>query len=117
MAAQIRNHTMPPVASKLTEDQRLHRDLGGEPPAQNSLHGGDYAGVPARRLNRREYRNDPRSVGCGPGRWPISSRLMNPAARASSTNGETLFVPPMLLERYLESAQKILDRVIITPRW
>jgi hypothetical protein len=31
------------------------------------------------------------------------------------TNGETLFVPPLLMERYLEAAQQILDRVIVTP--
>ena len=32
------------------------------------------------------------------------------------TNGETLFVPPVLLERYIEAAQQILDRVVVTPQ-
>ena len=31
------------------------------------------------------------------------------------TSGETLYVPPVLMERYLTAAQQILDRVIITP--
>jgi hypothetical protein len=31
------------------------------------------------------------------------------------TNGETLYVPPLLMERYLEATQQILNRVIVTP--
>ncbi len=31
------------------------------------------------------------------------------------TNGETLFIPPIMMERYLEAAQQILDRAIVTP--
>jgi len=31
------------------------------------------------------------------------------------TNGETSFVPPLMMERYLEAAQQILDRAIVTP--
>src|SRR5690606_31316590 len=30
-------------------------------------------------------------------------------------NGETLFLPPMLMERYVEAAQQILDAAIVTP--
>ncbi|MCU1232069.1 MAG: hypothetical protein JWP63_36 [Candidatus Solibacter sp.] len=117
VAAQIRNRTMPPVASKLTEDQRLHIATWVEGRLrETACTSGDYAGVsPARRLNRREYHNTIRDLlGVD-----LAVADIFPADESGGagfdTNGETLFVPPMLLERYLEAAQKILDRVIITP--
>jgi cytochrome c553 len=117
VASQIRNRTMPPVASKLTEDQRLHIATWVENRLrETACTSGDYAGVsPARRLNRREYHNTIRDLlGV-----ELAVADIFPADESGGagfdTNGETLFVPPMLLERYLEAAQKILDRVIITP--
>ncbi len=117
VAAQIRNRTMPPVASKMTEEERLHIATWVESRLrETACTSGDYAGVsPARRLNRREYHNTIRDLlGVD-----LAVADIFPADESGGTgfdtNGETLFVPPMLLERYLEAAQKILDRVIITP--
>jgi cytochrome c553 len=117
VAAQLRNRTMPPVASKLTEEDRLRiatwidNDL-----RQTACSGGSYAGGSAfRRLNRREYHNTIRDLlGID---FDVS--LLFPAdgtgGSGFDTNGETLFVPPVLMERYMTGAQQILDRVIVTP--
>ena len=117
VAAQLRNRTMPPVASKLSEEDRLRiatwidDDL-----RRTACSGGDYAGASAfRRLNRREYHNTIRDLlGVD---FDVS--LVFPAdgtgGSGFDTNGETLFVPPVLMERYMTAAQQILDRVMITP--
>jgi cytochrome c553 len=117
IAAQLRNRTMPPMASKLTEDDRV----GVAAWIDNRLRetacaAGPYAGPPVtRRLNRREYRNTVRDL------FGIDYAVTDifPAdgtgGEGFDTNAETLFLPPMLMERYLEAAQQILDRVIVTP--
>ncbi len=117
VAAQLRNRTMPPAASKLTEDERLHIATWVENRLrETACTSGDYAGsAPPRRLNRREYHNTVRDLlGV-----EIAAADLFPADESGGagfdTNGETLFVPPMMMERYLEAAQKILDRVIVTP--
>ena len=55
VAAQLRNRTMPPVASELTEDDRLRIATWLESRLrETACSTGDYAGaVAARRLNRR----------------------------------------------------------------
>ena len=117
VAAQLRNRTMPPVASKLTEaGPASHRDLGEDRLRQTACNAGDYAGpVALRRLNRREYRNTVRDLlGVD-----LAVTDIFPAdgtgGEGFDTNGETLYVPPLMMERYMEAAQQILDRVIITP--
>ena len=117
VAAQLRNRTMPPIASKLTEEDRLRiatwidNDL-----RQTACSGGDYAGASAfRRLNRREYRNTIRDLlGVD---FDVSQVFPADGTGGSGfdTNGETLYVPPVLMERYMAAAQQILDRVIVTP--
>ena len=83
---------------------------------QTACKAGDFAGSAiTRRLNRRECHNTIRDL---PG---IDFEVLGilPAdgtgGAGFDTNGETLFVPPVLLERYFEAAQQILDRGIITP--
>ena len=117
VAIQLRNRTMPPVDSKLTEDDRLRvaqwidQDL-----RRTACFAGDYAGAVAiRRLNRREYHNTIRDLlGVD-----FNVAELFPAdgtgGAGFDTNGETLFLPPILTERYLEAAQQILDRAIVTP--
>lgn len=116
-ALQLRNRTMPPGQSRLSENDRLYLVGWIESRLrQNACVAGDYAGfVPARRLNRREYHHTIRDLlGVD---LEVASLLPADEAAGSGfdTNGETLFVAPMLLERYLEAAQEILDRVTITP--
>ena len=117
VATQLRNRTMPPMASKLTETDRLRIATWiNEQLRTSACAAGESAGyVPPRRLNRREYRNTIRDLlGI-----EIVAADFFPADESGGngfdTNGETLYLPPMLLERYLEAAQKILDRVIVTP--
>ena len=117
VAAQLRNRTMPPIATKLTEADRIRvaqwidNDL-----RQTACAAGPFAGAPAiRRLNRREYHNTVRDL-LGIDFDAVQFFPADGTGGAGfDTNGETLYIPPMLMERYLEAAQEILDRVIITP--
>jgi cytochrome c553 len=117
VAAQLRNRTMPPVASKLTEQDRLHIATWVENRLRaTACSAGEFAGaVTLRRLNRREYHNTIRDLlGVD-----FAVTDLFPAdgsgGEGFDNNGETLFLPPLLMERYLEAAQQILDRVIVTP--
>jgi hypothetical protein len=117
VAAQLRNRTMPPVASKLTEQERLMvATWVDQHLQQTACSGQDFAGaVTIRRLNRRDYENTIRDLlGVD-----IDVNAIFPedgsGGEGFDTNGETLFVPPLLTEKYLEVAQQVLDRVIITP--
>jgi predicted CXXCH cytochrome family protein len=117
VAAQLRNRTMPPTASKLTEDERLQVSSWIDNRLrETACSTGDYAGPAiSRRLNRREYHNTIRDLlGID---FDVVAILPADGAGGAGfdTNGETLFIPPVLMERYMEAAQQILDRVIITP--
>ena len=117
VAAQLRNRTMPPVETKLTEDDRLRVATWIDNRLrQTACAVGDFAGAVAlRRLNRREYHNTIRDLlGVD---YNVSELFPNDGTGGSGfdTNGETLFIPPLLVERYVEAAQQILDRAIITP--
>ncbi len=117
VATQLRNRTMPPAPAKITEVQRL--DVAkwiDERLRETACDAGAFAGPPlVKRLNRREYRHTIRDLfGVD-----FAVNEVFPAdgtgGEGFDTNGETLYVPPMLLERYLEAAQAILDRAVITP--
>ncbi len=117
VAAQLRNRTMPPVETKLTEADRLH--VAGwidHQLRETACAVGEYAGAVAlRRLNRREYHNTIRDlIGID---YNVAELFPADGTGGAGfdTNGETLFVPPLLMERYLEAAQQILDRAIATP--
>ena len=117
VAAQLRNRTMPPVETKLSEDDRLRVAAWIDNRLrQTACAVGDFAGAVAlRRLNRREYHNTIRDLlGVD---YNVSELFPNDGTGGSGfdTNGETLFIPPLLVERYVEAAQQILDRAIITP--
>jgi hypothetical protein len=117
VAAQLRNRTMPPTASNLTEEDRLNVVSWIENHLkQTACNAGDYVGAAVtRRLNRREYHHTIREL------FGIDFEMntMLPAdgtgGAGFDTNGETLYVPEQLLERYMQVAQQILDRVAITP--
>jgi cytochrome c553 len=117
VATQLRNRTMPPGAAKISEADRMH--VANWIDARLRSTGcvtGDYAGfVPSRRLNRREWKNTIRDLF---GLDVLAADLF-PADEAGGagfdTNAETLYIPPMLLERHLEAAQSVLDRVVVTP--
>ena len=117
VAAQLRNRTMPPVETKLTEDDRLRVSAWiDDRLRKTACDVGEYAGAVAeRRLNRREYHNTIRDLlGVD---FNVSEIFPADGTGGAGfdTNGETLFVPPLLMERYLEAAQQIVDRAIVTP--
>jgi len=117
VAVQLRNRTMPPVASKLTEQDRLTIATWVDQHLQaTACSGQDYAGaVTVRRLNRRDYGNTIRDLlGV-----EIDVTAIFPedgsGGEGFDTDGETLFVPPLMTEKYMEAAQQVLNRVIVTP--
>lgn len=117
VAIQLRHRTMPPVASKITDAERIEISRWVDATLrETACSTGPFAGyVPPRRLNRREYRNTVRDLlGVD-----LDVTELFPADEAGGagfdTNGETLYVPPMMLERYLEAASKVADRVVVTP--
>ncbi|WP_437202979.1 DUF1588 domain-containing protein [Planctomicrobium sp. SH664] len=118
VAAQLFNRTMPP-ASEVQPSEQERMEIAHW--INNTLRAtacdqGDYAGaVVARRLNLREYERTIRDlIGL---RFDFSETF--PAdgggGEGFDNNGETLYLPPMLMEKYVESAQRILETAIDTP--
>src|SRR5579884_2923522 len=106
VATQLRNRTMPPFASKLAESDRLRVAAWIEAELRTtSCMVGDYTGAEAiRRLHRREYRNTIRDLlGLD---YDVNAEFPGDGTGGAGfdTNGETLYVPPMLMERYMEAA-------------
>lgn len=117
VAMQLRNRTMPPVDSKLSEDDRLRVATWIDDRLRaTACDAGEYAGAVAlRRLNRREYHNTIRDLlGVD---YNVSELFPADGTGGAGfdTNGETLYIPPLLMERYMEAAQQIVDRAIVTP--
>jgi hypothetical protein len=117
VAAQLRNRTMPPRDSKLAEADRLRIASWIDSRLRTTAcDGSDHAGpAVTRRLNRREYHNTVRDLlGID-----YETTAILPAdgtgGAGFDTNGETLYIAPVLLERYLDAARQILDRVIVSP--
>ena len=117
VAAQLRNRTMPPGESTLSEEDRFQVSTWIERQLRDTACSlGDYAGaVTLRRLNRREYRNTVRDLfGVD-----LAVEEIFPAdgsgGEGFDTNAETLYLPPLLMERYMEAAQQVLDRAVVSP--
>ena len=119
VAEQLRNRTMPPATStQPSEDDRMRLAdwIDGHLEATACLGGERAPAVQARRLNRTEY--------------DASVRLLfgldlNPAEKfpgdggggeGFDNNGETLYLPPILMEKYLAAAREVLDRAIVSPK-
>src|SRR5260370_11783279 len=118
VGGQLRNRTMPAVDSKLSEEDRLRAVLWVENQLrQTACNVGEFAGAVAlRRLNRREYHNTVRDLlGVD---FNVSELFPADGTGGAGfdTNGATLYVPPMMMERYLEAGQQISDRGIVSPR-
>jgi cytochrome c553 len=116
VAAQLRNRTMPPVANNLDEADRIRVAAWIDNRLrETACSAGPFAGAPAiRRLNRREYHNTIRDL-LGVDFDAVAVFPADGSGGAGfDTNGETLFTPPMMMERYLEAARQILDSVIVS---
>ncbi|MEM9481699.1 MAG: DUF1592 domain-containing protein [Verrucomicrobiota bacterium] len=118
VAFQIRNRTMPPPKKKQpTEEEReLVASWIENYLRDTACDAGPYAGnVMARRLNRLEFDRTIRDL-CGVElNFSESFPADSGTGEGFDNNGESLFLPPVLMERYLEAAQKIVDAAIVTP--
>ncbi|MYC67086.1 MAG: DUF1592 domain-containing protein [Acidobacteriia bacterium] len=117
VAMQLRNRTMPPTGPQPSEGDRMRvADWIDRALRAGACDLGVYAGpVTVRRLNRVEYQNTVRDLTG----LPIDVAELFPVdgsgGEGFDNNGETLFLSPLLAERYLEVADLILDQVVITP--
>lgn len=117
-AEQLRNRTMPPADStQPSEEDRLRIAAWIESRlAATACQAGEQAlPVTTRRLNRTEYDNTVRSlVGLD---LKLSEKFPadGSGGEGFDNNGETLFLPPLLMERYLEAAESIVNAAIIAP--
>jgi hypothetical protein len=118
VAEQLQNRTMPPADQEQpSEDDRLRISTWIEQALRaTACREGEYAGlVTPRRLNRFEYDLTIRDlVGVdidASNKFPVDGS----GGEGFDNNGETLFLPPILMERYLEAADEILDSAVITP--
>ena len=119
VAEQLRNRTMPPAdAPQPREEDRLRiANWIDNTLRETACQLGEYAGqVVSRRLNRVEYDNTIRDLlGVDldvSDTFPVDGS----GGEGFNNNGETLFLPPILMERYLEAATTALDAAIVTPR-
>ena len=118
VAAQLRQRTMPP-ADKRQPDPKERQEVADwieTHLAATACAQGPYAGhVPPRRLNRLEYDNTIRDLMGVSLHFAETLPFEGGAGEGFDTNAESLFMPPMLMERYLDAAQQIVDAAIISP--
>ena len=112
VAMQLRNRTMPPPTVPQPSEEERFRVASWieETLRETACELGPFAGpVTVRRLNRAEYENTVRDLF---GVYFEIAELFpvdGSGGEGFDKNGETLFLSPMLTERYLEVAQEILD--------
>lgn len=117
VAMQLRNRTMPPSGPQPSEGDRLRISSWiDETLRATACELGEHASpVVPRRLNRTEYENTVQDLfGL---RIDVAELFPvdGSGGEGFDNNGETLFFSPMLLERYLEVAARVLDHVIVVP--
>lgn len=119
VAAQLRNRTMPPKRKKKqpTEAERMELSTWIEDYLKESAKDmPDYAGyIKTRRLNRTQYANTIRDLFGFDLGFAKTFPKDSSGGEGFDNNGETLYLPPLLMERYMEATGKILDRAIATP--
>src|SRR5260370_8539239 len=109
VAAQLRNRTMPPVDSKLSEEDRLRVVLWVENQLrQTACNVGEFPGAVAlRRLNRPEHHNTVRDLlGVDFNVYELSPADA-PGGAGFSTHAAPRHVPPLIPDPYLQAAQHI----------
>jgi hypothetical protein len=118
VAAQLRNRTMPPPKKPQPKEEARMR-LANWIDAylrETACAEGPYAGnVTARRLNRLEYDNTIRDLVGVKLHFSETFPADSGGGEGFDNNGESLFLPPMLMERYVEAAQQIVEAAIVSP--
>jgi hypothetical protein len=116
--AQLRNRTMPPAKEEqpTEEDRRKVADWLERVLRESAKEMGPYAGaVTARRLNRLEYDNTIRDLLGLKFKFSQTFPSDGGGGEGFDNNGETLYLPVILMERYLDAAEAILDEAILVP--
>jgi hypothetical protein len=116
--AQLRNRTMPPAKEEQPseDDRRKAADWLERVLRETAKEMGPYAGaVTARRLNRLEYDNTIRDLLGLKFKFSQTFPSDGGGGEGFDNNGETLYLPVILMERYLDAAEAILDEAVLTP--
>ncbi len=115
VAAQVRNRTMPPAGAPQPGDaerQRLLAELERARAIVEARAPRDPGPAPIHRLNRAEYNNTCRDL-LGLDLRPADSFPPDDTAYGFDNVAAALTVPPILLEKYLDAAERLLDRAIV----
>lgn len=115
---QLRNRTMPPPKDDQPSEteRRQVADWLERVLRETAKEMGPYAGtVTARRLNRLEYDNTIRDLLGLKMKFSQTFPSDGGGGEGFDNNGETLFLPVILMERYLDAAEAIVDEAIIVP--
>ena len=105
------------ISRKPTNEQRkIVADWIDQHLRDSALKMKPYAGqVMARRLNRLEFDLTIQDLFGVDLKFSETFPMDSGAGEGFDNNGESLFLPPMLMERYLEAAQQVVDAAIISP--
>lgn len=120
VAVQLRNRTMPPAKRKNQPSDKERAELAtwiDSHLVDTACDDGPFAGhVRPRRLNRLDYNNTVETLFGVDLRYHERLPADGGTGEGFDNSGDALFLPPMLLERYLENAQEIVDAAIQSPR-
>ncbi|NND96923.1 MAG: DUF1592 domain-containing protein, partial [Pirellulaceae bacterium] len=117
VAEQLRNRTMPPADSEQPseEERRSVAQWIDRYLTRTACEQADFAGNPiTRRLNRDQYTYAIEDLTGIQFDFVETFPADGGGGEGFDNNGETLFLPPLLMERYLEVAQRVIDDVIVT---
>ncbi len=112
----VRSHEMPPDDTELQPTQ-AERDVIGDWIEKELFkfdpNNPDPGRVTIRRLNRAEYNNTIRDL-IGVDFKPAADFPPDDSGYGFDNIGDVLSLPPVLMEKYLSAADKILDQAIVT---
>ncbi|MGC4005783.1 MAG: DUF1592 domain-containing protein [Pirellulales bacterium] len=116
VAAKIRNREMPPDDYDTQPTEREIEDVAGlvEGTLRAAICNGpvDPGRVTIRRLNRAEYNNTIRDL-VGVDFHPADDFPSDDVGYGFDNIGDVLAMPPILLEKYLNASEKIMDKALV----
>ncbi|HZZ71082.1 MAG TPA: DUF1592 domain-containing protein [Pirellulales bacterium] len=117
MLRKLRTHEMPPKdsdAPQPAERDQLQNWLVAQIKQIDATTPLDPGHVTMRRLNRSEYNNTIRDL-VGVDFKPADDFPQDDVGYGFDNIGDVLWLPPILLEKYLAAAEHILDQAIVVP--
>ncbi|KLU02785.1 putative signal peptide and transmembrane protein [Rhodopirellula islandica] len=115
-AEQLHNRTMPPAdVAQPTEAERLQLSQWiSHHLTATACDGDEFAGRPVpRRLNRDQYTHAINELTGLDFDFVETFPADGGGGEGFNNNGETLFMPPLLMERYLEVTSAVIDQAIV----